>query len=105
MHAHLLLAVVDKEKEAPSHLDLGRAHGKVGCTGEEEAAAKEKVEKFASEFLGVTAVHPEDNPQYWPGPIGGDVHTPPTNILRQRYLDIARNPEELMRRWMLIINR
>ena len=50
MHAHLLLAVVTKE--APSHLDLARAYKKVGCTGEEEEAAKEKVAKFAAESLG-----------------------------------------------------
>ena len=92
-------------ENAPSHLDLARAFQKVGCTNEEEAAAAEKVELFCAEGLGVTAVHPEPDPLNWPGPLGGDIHTPSSNILRQRYLDIARDPAELMRRWTLLLNR
>ena len=98
-----MLAVV--RDGAPSHLDLARAYQKVGCSDEEETAAAEKVTTFATKGLGVRAIHPEPDPRYWPGPLGQDVHTPPSNILRQRFLDIARNPGELLRRWTLIINR
>ena len=40
------------------------------------ALAKKKIEEFNSYFIGVSAIHPELNPQDWPAPLGDNVAKP-----------------------------
>ena len=104
IHCHVLLSVTDKY--APSHQDLMRAYGKTDCTEEEKVAANEKVSKFATMTLGISATHPNPDPNYWPGPLGGDPYTPSQNILRQRFLPLLdEDPHVLLDRYEKLVNR
>jgi hypothetical protein len=94
IHAHLLLQV----KDGPSANDMKFAFRDIAAekdavVKEKISAALEKVVHFATKQFGTSAVHPEPNPDFWPGPWGRDVHRPPTNILRQQFLDITQSTE------------
>jgi hypothetical protein len=105
IHAHLLLQV----KDGPSANDMKFAFRDIAAekdaaVKEKISAAQEKVVHFATQLLGTSAVHPEPNPDFWPGQWGRDVHQPATNILRQRLLDIM-HPTELKERHEKQVNR
>ena len=67
--------------------------------------AREKVEKF-TRILGVAAVHPQQDVQYWPPPEGMANRPPATNALRQNFLDIDYADEEgFQERYEHLVNR
>ena len=110
IHAHLLLSM----PWGPSASDLKYAYIKEeqenASTGPSTMntkirEAKVKVEDFTT-VLGVSAVHPEKNPQDWPPPEGQANRAPPTNVLRQRFTDIEYADEDgFQERYKNLINR
>ena len=51
--------------------------------------------------LGVTRIHPQEDPVQWPPPLGQNVHVPLSNCLRKRFQDI----EDYSTQYELLINR
>jgi hypothetical protein len=63
------------------------------------------VEEFASLRLGLTAVHPEPNPQQWPPPEGPNRERPSVNCLRMLFTDLFQDPERLLEDCIMLANR
>ena len=86
IHVHMLLHI----HNGPSHSDLeGAFQNSDGVSDErkeEVVRSQDRIVQFTSQMLGISAIHPNPNPQEWPAPFGQNVHTPPSNCLRQRYL-------------------
>ncbi|KAL8586175.1 hypothetical protein ACOMHN_057737 [Nucella lapillus] len=108
IHAHLLIGV----KGGPSKHDLEKARTKNDayqkCTGDEKREideCKDNVLTCSCANLGISTMHPRPDPANWSGPYGQDVHTPAVNILRQRFLDVSHNPDELQERYEKLVNR
>ena len=75
---------------------------------EEHEAVEEHrrlVEQFSSLRLGLTAVHPEPNPQQWPPPEGPNRERPRENCLRMLFSDLFQDPEKLLEDCILLTNR
>ena len=104
IHAHLLLRM----KGGPSHQDMKNAYQDISKVLEEKKeeirTAQEKIVHHSTTVLGISALHPNPDPKEWPAPYGQNVYTPPTNCLRQRFLDI-QNDDEMKRRHELLVNR
>ena len=104
IHAHLLLRV----KGGPSQLDLTNAHQDISTLQPTNVPpvlrAQDKIINYPSQLLGVSAFHPNPNPVDWSAPYGSNVHTPRTNILRQRFLELKLSAE-FKHRYELLINR
>ncbi|XP_070182372.1 uncharacterized protein [Littorina saxatilis] len=108
IHAHLLIRI----RDGPSHDDLEKAKTKSDVfeklSGDEKQAitqSREKIIRHSCAQLGISAVHPNPDPSHWPGPHGRNVHTPATNVLRQRFLDVSSFPAELQHRYDMLVNR
>ncbi|KAL8559939.1 hypothetical protein ACOMHN_016985 [Nucella lapillus] len=108
IHAHLLIRV----KGGPSKHDLEKARTKNDayqkCTDDEKREideCRDNVLTCSCANLGISTMHPRPDPANWPGPYGQDVHTPAVNILRQRFLDVSHNPDELQGRYEKLVNR
>ncbi|KAL8588035.1 hypothetical protein ACOMHN_065040 [Nucella lapillus] len=108
IHAHLLIGV----KGSPSKNDLEKARTKNDayqkCTDDEKREideCRDNVLTCSCANLGISTMHPRPDPANWPGPYGQDVHTPAVNILRQRFLDVSHNPDELQERYEKLVNR
>ena len=67
----------------------------------ENSAKVDKVINYAVNTLGVTRIHPQEDPVQWPPPLGQNVHVPLTNCLRKRFQDI----EDYSTQYELLINR
>ena len=63
-----------------------------------------KLVEFNSHVAGVTAVHPEKDPNFWPGPYGRNVYKPPNNPLRECFTE-KETKEELLEYYTGLINR
>ena len=104
IHAHLLLQV----RGGPSQLDLTNAYQDISTLQPTSVPpvlrVQDKIINYSSQLLGVSAVHPNPNPAEWPAPYGSNVHTPGTNILRQRFLELKLGVE-FKHRYELLINR
>ena len=104
IHVHMLLHVQD----GPSHTDLERAFqnpdGLPEERKEEVLQSQDKIAQFTAETLGISAIHPNPVPQEWPAPYGQNVQTPPSNCLRQRYLDMSTQ-EQYKIQYEKLINR
>ncbi|KAL8583186.1 hypothetical protein ACOMHN_053699 [Nucella lapillus] len=108
IHAHLLIGV----KGGPSKHDLEKARTKNDayqkCKDDEKREideCRDNVLTCSCANLGISTMHPRPDPANWPGPYGQDVHTPAVNILRQRFLDVSHNPDELQERYEQLVNR
>ncbi|KAL8598153.1 hypothetical protein ACOMHN_043224 [Nucella lapillus] len=108
IHAHLLIGV----KGCFSKHDLEKARTKNDayqkCTDDEKREideCRDNVLTCSCANLGISTMHPRPDPANWPGPYGQDVHTPADNILRQRFLDVSHNPDELQERYEKLVNR
>ncbi|KAL8609091.1 hypothetical protein ACOMHN_030432 [Nucella lapillus] len=108
IHAHLLIGV----KGGPSKHDLEKARTKndayLKCTDDEKREideCRDNVLTCSCANLGISTMHPRPDPANWPGPYGQDVHTPAVNILRQRFLDVSHNPDELQEIYEKLVNR
>ncbi|KAL8605082.1 hypothetical protein ACOMHN_018883 [Nucella lapillus] len=108
IHAHILIGV----KGGPSKHDLEKARTKFDayqkCTDDEKREideCRDNVLTCSCANLGISTMHPRPDPANWPGPYGQDVHTPAVNILRQRFLDVSHNPDELQERYEKLVNR
>jgi len=98
IHAHLLLHV----KGGPSHGDLECAFK--SALSPEVLEAREKVTRFSSHTVGISAVHPNPNPVNWPGPHGQNVYTPSVNCLRVPFLKVV-SENEIVAQYERLINR
>ena len=67
----------------------------------EVQASRTNVVEFTTKALGLSAVHPEADPKRWPGPEGQDVSAPPTNVLRENFLQVTDMDED----YILLVNR
>ena len=79
----------------------------LAATQDHEAVEEQRrlVEQFASLRLGLTAVHPEPNPQQWPPPEGPNRERPRENCLRQLFSGLFQDPERLREDCILLANR
>ena len=68
-------------------------------------AARTKLSEFNSHILGISAIHPEVDPVKWPGPHGQNVYKPPTNVLRDVFVDFMDNPSKMYEHYTSQINR
>jgi hypothetical protein len=104
IHVHILLHV----SGGPSHSDLQLAYQRTASVPpdmrEEAKAAQEKIVGFATKVLGISAVHPNPSPPMWPAPFGQNVHTPSSNCLRNRFLELD-TLGELEAQYEKLINR
>ena len=76
----------------------------VRSTDEQKAAvleSRDNVIEFTTKVLGLSAVHPQADPKRWPGPEGQDVSAPPTNVLRENFLQVTDMEED----YALLVNR
>ena len=71
---------------------------------DEGVRCKKKLIEFNSNIAGITAVHPEYNPQEWPAPHGTNVYKPPVNPLRESFTN-KLTKEELLEYYISLINR
>ncbi|KAL8596788.1 hypothetical protein ACOMHN_053884 [Nucella lapillus] len=108
IHAHLLIGV----KGGPSKHDLEKARTKNDayqkCTDDEKREideCRDNVLTCSCANFVISTMHPRPDPANWPGPYGQDVHTPAVNILRQRFLDVSHNPDELQEIYEKLVNR
>ena len=62
----------------------------------EVSVARKKVEEFASKHIGISAVHPQQDPKQWPGPEGQNCSRPSTNVLRKSYDKTEENDYEML---------
>ena len=69
------------------------------------AKAMEKMEKFNSYLIGVSAIHPEYDPCHWPAPLGDNIYKPKENVLRQSFIDYKEDSKELLDYYKRQINR
>ena len=58
--------------------------------------ARQEIEQFASQHLGLSALHPQQDPKEWPGPEGQNTNRPPTNILRCEYQNSGDQDYEML---------
>ena len=68
------------------------------------AESRDRVIDFTTKDLGLSTCHPQSDPKRWPGPYGQDVSAPPTNVVRESYLevvDLEEDYEKLVNRVML----
>jgi hypothetical protein len=104
IHVHMLLHI----HNGPSHSDLeGAFQNPDGVSDErkeEVVRSQDRIVQFTSQMLGISAIHPNPNPQEWPAPFGQNVHTPPSNCLRQRYLEMC-TPADYKSQYEKLINR
>ena len=105
MHAHMLLCL--DNSISPKELEkafIKPTEQMPMADKLENEQAKNKLINFSVNTIGVSAVHPNSDPKQWPSPFGSNVYCPPTNCLRQRFLDIDdmnSHYENLVNRVML----
>ena len=69
MHAHLLLQI----NNGPSLSTMEKAYSVNSGDSEVEEAQREILE-YATNVLGLSATHPNEDPKQWPGPYGANVN-------------------------------
>ena len=99
MHAHLLLQI----NNGPSLSTMEKAYSVNSGDSEVEEAQREIIE-YATNVLGLSATHPNENPKQWPGPYGANVNQPPTNCLTRRFLDMD-GPSSYKEQYEKLVNR
>ena len=67
--------------------------------------SRQKVVEFAVNHLGLSSVHPQENPKQWPGPEGQNVSKPLTNCLRKNYLDVITSEGGVLEDYENLVNR
>jgi hypothetical protein len=67
-------------------------------------AAREKIINFATEHIGISAVHPNLDPHEWPPPYGQNVYQNLNNSLRQNLRDFADSGALLIEDYENLIN-
>ena len=67
--------------------------------------ARKRVIQFAVETVGITAVHPNEDPKMWPAPTGQNIYEPDINCLRQDYKDVIKDDETIKKDYELLCNR
>ena len=75
---------------------------------EEQASileSRQKVVEFAVNHLGLSSVHPQENPKQWPGPEGQNVSKPLTNCLRKNYLNVITRKGGVLEDYENLVNR
>ena len=72
---------------------------------EEVFQERQKTARFVIEDLGLSALHPEENPMLWPPPEGKNVHTPSVNCLRCQFEDIMSSDQSLLQDYQMMVNR
>ena len=85
-------------EDAPQREDSRHAQERIG-------PKRDKVIDFVTNRLGLSAVHPENDPTLWPGPEGQARSAPPGNCLRQIYEDAVETPASLLQDYIDLINR
>ena len=68
-------------------------------------AAKNKMAQFNSQIIGISAIHPEVDPDKWPAPHGQNIYKPLTNVLRENFVDFKDDPKKLYEHYTMLINR
>jgi hypothetical protein len=63
------------------------------------------MEEFNSHMIGVSVIHPEYDPYYWPPPLGQNSSKPKENVLRQSFLDYKDDEKQLYDFYTREINR
>jgi hypothetical protein len=71
---------------------------------DEIIAAREKIIKFATEHIGISAIHPNLDPHEWPPPYGQKVYQALNNSLKQKLQEIAVDETKLMDDYESLIN-
>ena len=67
--------------------------------------ARKRDIQFAVETVGITAVHPNEDPKMWPAPTGQNIYEPDINCLRQDYKDVIKDDETIKKDYELLCNR
>ena len=116
IHCHMVMSV----RNGPSCGDMEFAKMPLPnldeCDTEEEIkiaidkiakiqAAQKKLAQFNSEIIGISAIHPDADPNKWPAPQGQNVYKPKTNVLREDFTNFMDNPSKLYEHYKMQINR
>ena len=67
--------------------------------------SRENVIAFVTDHLGLTELHPQPDPNLWPGPEGSAVTAPTTNCLVEEFLKIIGNEEYMKEDYERLLNR
>ena len=66
---------------------------------------RDRVVDFVMNRMGISAVHPVNEIDLWPGPEGGARSAPPVNCLRQTYDDAVETPAGQLQDYIDLLNR
>ena len=94
----------DKSDDYVSDTKITDADGTRKCKtkrriySEATLRAREKIIRFATERLNISARHPTQDPKLWPGPEGQSVYKPKHCVLREKFRVPKKNPLDYSRR-------
>ena len=118
IHAHVLMCIEGGPCEAELRTEWYENPESLEVYGPEDEAAfervnekrekirsiQEKLIRFSTKKVAVSAVHPNANPHMWPAPYGQNVQAPSTNCLRERFLELEE-AGELKKHYEMMVNR
>ena len=100
MHAHMLLHL-EKSISIPVLENAKKAGHPNEFNADQIIQDHNKIIRFATKFLGISAIHPNRNVTEWRPPYGTNFQEPSTNCLQTNFLNV----EDIFVHYEMLINR